>query len=212
MNAERLVSAIGNISDKYVLEYNTDIIQKKKKSTFRFNHKWSIAACFAIVIAVTAIILPTLNKPDIDLEVKMHIFSSYEEFSAVVPSTKVIENLSHIDGVELEINGAFLDTSIEDASKMENFSYFEIGAKKGEQYVANIILKLNDEKGAEKYIENTGLTTKTEVNGIAVSYTYNSDAEYWDSVVVVDQNYYNIVFHSANEEEFITFLMELLKN
>ena len=96
MNAERLVSAIGNISDKYVLEYNTDIIQKKKKSTFRFNHKWSIAACFAIVIAVTAIILPTLNKPDIDLEVKMHIFSSYEEFSAVVPSTKVIENLSHI--------------------------------------------------------------------------------------------------------------------
>lgn len=212
MNAERLVNAIGKISDKYVLEYNTDTVQKKKKSTFRFNPKWSIAACLAVVVAVTALILPTLNKPDTGLEVKMHIFSSYEEFSAVVPSTKIIENLSHIDDVELEIYGAFQDTSIEDASKIENFSHFEIGAKKGEQYVANIILRLNDVDGAEKHIENAGLTTQTEVNGITVSYTYNSDAEYWDTVAVVDQNYYNILFHSANEQEFIDFLTELLKN
>lgn len=212
MNAERLANAIGKISDKYVLEYNTDTVQKKKKPTFRFNPKWSIAACLAVVVAVTALILPTLNKPDTGLEVKMHIFSSYEEFSEVVPSAKIIENLSHIDHVELEIYGAFQDTSIEDASKIENFSHFEIGAKKGEQYVANIFLRLNDAKGAEKHIENSGLTTQTEVNGITVSYTYNSDAEYWDTVAVIDQDYYNILFHSANEQEFIDFLTELLKN
>lgn len=211
MNAERLINAIGKISDKYVLEYTTDTAQQKKKSTLRFNSKWSIAACLAIVVAVTALILPTINKPDTDLEVKMHIFSSYEEFSTVVPDTRIIENLSYIDDVELEIYGAFQDVSIEDATKIEHFSHFEIGAKTGDQYVANVNLRLNDVVGAEKHIENGALTSKTEINGISVSYEYNSDMEYWDSVVVVDQNYYNILFHSSNEQEFIDFLTILLK-
>ncbi len=212
MNAERLINAIGNIGDKYVLEYTTDTASQKKKSVFKFSPKWSIAACLAVFVAVTALILPTINKPDTGLEVKMHIFSSYEEFSAVVPDTRIIENLSYIEDVELEIYGAFQDTSIEDASQKENFSHFEIGVKKGEQYVANIFFRLNDAKGAEKYKENAGLTTETEINGITVSYAYNNDGGYWDSVAVVDQNYYNILFHSSNEQEFIDFFTELLKN
>ncbi len=211
MNAERLINAIGNIGDKYVLEYTTDTASQKKKPVFKFSPKWSIAACLAVVVAVTALILPTINKPDTDLEVKMHIFSSYEEFSAVIPDTRIIENLSYIDDVELEIYGAFQDLSIEDATKIENFSHFEIGAKTGDQYVANVNLRLNDVADAEKHIENSALTSKTEINGISVSYAYNSDMEYWDSVVVVDQNYYNILFHSSNEQEFIDFLTILLK-
>lgn len=211
MTAECLINAIGNISDKYVLEYSTDIVQQKKKPKFRFNPKWSIAACLAVVVAVTALILPTINKPDNNLEVKMHIFSSYEEFSAVVPGTEIVENLSHIDGVKLEIYGAFQDLSLEDATKTENFSYFEIWVKDGEQYIANVNLRLNDAVGAKDHIEHSALTNKTEITGVSVSYAYNSDKEYWDSVVVINENYYNILFYSTNEQEFIDFLTILLK-
>lgn len=212
MNAERLINAIGNIGDKYVLEYEADITPQKKKSFFRFSPKWSIAACLAVVVAVTALILPTMIKPDDGtLEVKMHIFSSYEEFSEVMPDTKIVENLSYIDGVELEIYGAFQDVSIEDATKIENFSHFEIGAKTGDQYVANIYLRLNDIDGAEKHIENSALTSKTEINGIPVSYAYNDDGEYWDSVVIVNENNYNIRFYSAEEKDFLEFLTLVLE-
>lgn len=210
MNAERLIKAIGNIGDKYVLEYETDATQKKKKS-IKFNSKWSIAACLAVVVAVTALILPTMNEPDTTLEVKMHIFSSYEEFSEVVPDAKIVENLSNIEGVDLEIYGAFRELSIEDATKIENFSHFEIEAKAGEQYIANVNIRLNDVTGAEKHIENAALTSSIEINGLQVCYAYNSGKEYWDSAVVIDGDYYNILFHSANEQEFIDFLTNLLE-
>lgn len=212
MNAKRLIDAIGNVSDKYVLEYNADVAPQKKKSTFRFNPKWSIAACLAAVIAITAVIPPILNKRDTNSEMKMHIFSSYDEFSAVVPDSKIIKNLSCVNDVQLEIYGAFKSISIKDAQKARNFSHFEIRAKNGDKYVANIFLTLNDVKGAEKHIKNAGLTTKTKINGISVSYIYNSDMGYWDSVIVVNQNYYNILFHSADEREFIEFLTKLLKS
>lgn len=211
MNAESFINAIGNIGDKYVLEYETDTIQQKKKSAFKFNPKWPIAACLAGVIAVAALILPTMNNRYNGLEVKMHVFSSYEEFCEILPGIKIVENLTHIDGVELEMYGAFVNPSIENATKAENFSHFEIIAKSSGQLAANINLKLNDVEGAYKHIENAALTNKFEVNGIQVCYAYNSDGEYWDSVIVADHNFYNILFHSPNEQEFIDFITNLLE-
>lgn len=211
MNADRLIYAIGNVSDKYVLEYD-DAVEAKKKSRIRFHPRWSIAACLVLVAAVTALILPYITRPDDSLNIKVHIFSSYEEFSAVVPDIKIVENLSSIDGVELEIYGTLQDVSISDTTKAENFAHFDIEAKVGGQLEAVVTLKLNDVGSAEKYIKTAALTTKTEINGIQVHYAYNKDMEYWDSVVVADQNYFNIRFYSDNEQELLEFLTILLKN
>lgn len=46
-------------------------------------------------------------------------------------------------------------------TKAESFSYFSIEAKVGEQYVATVMLKLNDVADAEKYIDNYALTSET---------------------------------------------------
>ena len=200
MNIEYLINAIGQISDKYVLEYTIDTYPQKNKSILRFNAKWTIAACLAVIY------LP-INKPDNGvLKTKMHIFSSYTEFSKIMPDTKIVENLSHIDDVKLEIYGAFQKPWYGDATKAENFSYFEIGAKKGMQYIANIHLRLNNVDSAEKHIETHALTCTTEINGISVSYAYNADMEYWDSVVILNKNFYNIHFYSADENSFLEFL------
>ena len=211
MNAEYLINAIGQISDKYVLEYTIETFEQKKKSVFTFHAKWSIAACLALVVAFTALIYLPINKPNNSvLEMKMHIFSSSEEFFKIMPDTEIVENLSHIDGVELEIYGAFQNPSYEDATKIENFSHFEIGAKIGTQYIASIYLEINAIESAEKHIETHALTSKTEINGIPVSYAYNADLEYWDSVVVIKENFYNILFYSADEKEFLDFLTLVL--
>lgn len=212
MNAEYLINAIGQISDKYILEYTIGTYQQKKKAIFTFNTKWSIAACLAVVVAFTALIYLPINKPDNGvLKMKMHIFSSYEEFSKVMPDTKIVENLSHIDGIELEIYGVFQNPSFEDSTKIENFSHFEIGAKTGTQYIASIHLRINDIDSAEKHIETHALTSETEINGIPVSYAYNADMEYWDSVVIINKYFYNILFYSADEKEFLDFLTLVLE-
>ena len=211
MNAEYLIRAIGQISDKYVLEYTIDACPQKKKAIFSFHPKWGIVACLAVVVAFTALIYLPINKPGNSvLEMKMHIFSSYEEFFKIMPDTEFVENLSHIDGVELEIYGVFQNPSYEDTTKIENFSHFEIGAKIGTQYIASIYLEINAIESAEKHIETHALTGQTEINGIPVSYAYNADMEYWDSVVVINENFYNILFYSADEKEFLDFLTLVL--
>lgn len=207
MNAEYLINAIGKLSDKYVLEYTIDTYPRKNKSILKFNVKWAIVACIAVVVIFTTLIYLPINKPDNSvLKTKMHIFSSYTEFSKIMPNTKIVENLSHIDGVNLEIYGVFQNPCYEDATKTENFSQFEIGAKKGVQYIASIHLRPNNVDSAEKYIETHSLTCKTEINGISVSYAYNADKEYWDSVVIINKNFYNILFYSADENSFLEFL------
>lgn len=212
MNAEHLVEAIGNIDDKYILEYAEYIHQEKKKPMFRFN-KWALAACIAAVLAAAALIIPALNKVNnVELIEKAHIFSSYEEFAAVVPNTQIIENLSSIEGVELKIYGVFKDVSMEDASEIENFSRFEILARKGDVLAANVFLSLNDTEGAQNHIIYSGLTNEAVIGGITVYYVYDSNGEYWDSVLVADQNYYNILYHSESEQEMLEFLKELLEN
>lgn len=211
MNAEHLINAIGQISDKYVLEYTIETFGQKKKAIFSFHPKWGIVACLAVVVAFTALIYLPINKPGNSvLEMKMHIFSSYEEFFKIMPDTEIVENLSHIDGVELEIYGAFQNPSYKDTTKIENFSHFEIGVKIETQYIASIHLEINAIESAEKHIETHALTSETEINDIHVSYTYNADMEYWDSVVIINENFYNILFYSADEKEFLDFLTLVL--
>ena len=207
MNIEYLINAIGKISDKYVLEYAIDTYPQKKQSILKFNTRWTIVACLAVVVVFTTLIYLPINKPDNGvLETKMHIFSSYTEFSEIMPNSKIVENLSRIEGVKLEIYGAFQNPWYEDATKAENFSHFVIDAKKGMQYIANIHLRLNNVDSAEKHIETHALTCTTEINGISVSYAYNADMEYWDSVVIMNKNFYNIHFYSADEKKFFEFL------
>lgn len=207
MNIEYLINAIGKISDKYVLEYTIDTYPQKNKSILRFNAKWTIAACLAVVVVFTTLIYLPINNPNNGvLKTKMHIFSSYTEFSKIMPDTKIVENLSHIDDVKLEIYGAFQKPWYEDATKTENFSHFEIRVKKGMQYIASIHLRPNNVDSAEKHIETHALTCKTEINDLSVSYAYNADMEYWDSVVIINKNFYNILFYSTDEKNFLEFL------
>lgn len=213
MNAELFINAIGNISDRYVLEYEIEIAPQKKKTFLKFHPKWSIAACIALIVATAALVIPLVNQQTNEfLETKAHIFSSYEEFSTVVPDSNILENLSQIDGIEITwIEGDLRDTSIEDVTKAENFSRFVIEAKASEQSIATVILRLNDADGAETYIKNAALTTTAEINDVQVSYAYNTDMECWDAVVMINEDYYNILCYLPDENEFLEFLTKILE-
>lgn len=159
-----------------------------------------------ILALVFAISLVACGSNDVIGEYKAHVFSSYEEFDTVVPDMQIIENLANMDGVNVYIEGAFVDMSIEDSTKIEDFAWFDIQAKRGDEFVATIQLKLNDKNSAAVYVKNHSLVHETTIDGVQVFYAYNADMEYWDSVLEFEGNYYNIHSYSADEQSFIEFL------
>lgn len=208
MTNKNLLQAMGHIDPKLIADAAPDVPQKK--STNKTWVKWaSLAACFAVAIIIA---IPFINNPGIENpgEYKAYIFSSYEEFATVVPDMQIIENLENMDGVDVKIEGAFVDMSIEDSTKIENFAWFDIQAKRGDEFVAYIQLKLNDKDSAAVYIKNHSLEKETTINGVQIFYAYNSDMEYWDSVLEVKGNYYNVHSYSADEQGFVEFLTVIL--
>ena len=125
---------------------------------------------------------------------------------------QIIENLASMDGIDVTIYGVFIDTSIEDSTKIENYAWFDVEAKRGNEFVATVQLKLNDKDSAAVYIKNHSLEKETTINGVPIFYAYNSDMEYWDSVLEVKGNYYNVHSYSADEQSFIEFLTIILDN
>ena len=191
-------------------KYIDETLNYKKKSKSPVWVKWgAIAAC--LCLAAAAGIFGLKQRADNHGEYKAHIFSSYEEFASVVPDIQIVENLSKLDGLEVTIYGTFNDVSIEDHTKIENYSWFDIKAKQGDKYVAFVHLILNDKNSAAVYIKNNSLVNETVINGEHIFYAYNADAEYWDAVVEVNGNYFNILYYSASERDFIDFISALLK-
>ena len=129
---------------------------------------------------------------------------------AVIIAIPFINNPS-MDGIDVTIYGTFVDTSIEDSTKLENYAWFDVEVKRGEEFVATVQLKLNDKNSAAVYVKNHSLVEETTINGVQVFYAYNADMEYWDSVLEVEGNYYNIHIYSADEQGFIDFLNVLLE-
>lgn len=212
MTSKNIFRSMRDIDPQLILDAAPDMPQKKKTSCTRV--KWtSLAACLALIVAVTTMILPTIRNEDHDSgTVKMHIFSSYEEFSGVVPDINVAENICQMDGIEFDIYGAFKDSSIKDATKSENFSHYEFDFRKEGQQIAYMTITPDDIASAEKHIENSALTNEKEINGISVFYVYNPDNEYWDSVIVIGETYYNIFVYAESEQEFVDFLEFALNN
>lgn len=209
MTNTNLLQAMGRIDPRLIADAAPDAPQKK--STNKTWVKWaSLAACFALAVIIA---IPFINNPGIDNpgEYKVHIFSSYEEFNTVVPDMQIIENLASMDGIDVTIYGTFVDTSIEDSTKLENYAWFDVEVKRGEEFVATVQLKLNDKNSAAVYVKNHSLVEETTINGVQVFYAYNADMEYWDSVLEVEGNYYNIHIYSADEQGFIDFLNVLLE-
>lgn len=205
MTADDLIKVIGIISDKFVIEY--DIATKKKRGKFHipFSCKWLVAACLTVVM-ITSLIAQYMNTSNDMLKRKMYIFSSYKEFSAVVTDAKIVKNLSQIDGIELDIYGAFKDFTTEETTRVEDYDFFNVEAKLEKHLFAELILTLDAADKAEKYIDNAALTTVAVINNVPVHYTYDYDAESWDCVVVLNKDYYRIRYFSDDENELIEFL------
>ena len=208
MKKEDFFDVLGELDDDLVKGAKSAMKENKKRKSAWV--KWgAVAACLCLVVAVGIIGLAQgIDSPN---EYAAHIFSSYEEFASVVPDIQIIENLSKLDGVDVTIYGALIDASIEDHTKIENYAWFDIGAKQGEKTIAAVRFKLNDKDSAAVYIKNYSLVNEKAINGEQLFYAYNADLEYWDSIVEVDGNYYNILYYSASEQDFIDFISVLLK-
>ena len=210
MTSKDLYLEFGNIDlDMVEAAAPTQKIKTKKRNAWT---KWfSIAACFAIAMIIA---IPIINNLKIDNpgEYKAHIFSSYDEFNAVVPDIQVIENLANMNGISVTIYGAFVDTSITDSTKLENYAWFDVEAKRGEELFATVQLKLNDKDSAATYVKNHSLVNETTIDGVQVFYAYNTDMEYWDSVFEIDGDYYNLHSYLTDEQGFVKFLFAILDN
>ena len=206
MNAKMFSDAMSELDTKYVNE----ALSYKKKAKKSIWVKWgAVAACLCLVVA--AGIFGLAQGADGPSEYAAHIFSSYDEFANVVPNIQIIENLSNIDGVDVTIYGSLIDVSIEDHTDIKNYAWFDIGAKQGEKTIAAVRLQLNDKDSAAVYINNNSLVNETTINGEQIFYAYNADMEYWDSIVEVNGNCYNILYYSTSEQDFIDFISVLLK-
>lgn len=209
MTSEELYEVLGDINEKYVKDVKE--YHKVKKSVWL---KWSVmAACLCLIVIITTPFLYK-DKSAIDSpgESKIHIFSSYDEFANVVPNMRIIEQLVNIDGVDVAICGTFVDLSIEDSTKVENYAWFDIEAKHEDNYIATIQLKLNDADSADSYVRNHALANETEINGEHIFYTYNADMGYWDSIIEMDGHFYNVHYYGSEETEFHAFINVLLAN
>lgn len=211
MKRNNISETIGNINTKYIDEA-TEYTGVAKITPKKVWYKWvAAAACFAVAIMIA---IPFISNPVIDNlgEYKAHIFSSYDEFNTVVPDVQIIENLANMEGINVTIYGTFVDVSIEDSSKVENYAWFDVEAKRGEEFVATVQLKLNDKDSVAVYVKNHSLVNETTIGGVQVFYAYNADMEYWDSVLEFEGNYYNIHSYSADKQSFIEFLTLILDN
>lgn len=112
----------------------------------------------------------------------------------------------------MAICGTFVDLSIEDSTKVENYAWFDIEAKHEDNYIATIQLKLNDADSADSYVRNHALTNETEINGEHIFYTYNADMGYWDSIIEREGHFYNVHYYGSEETEFHAFINVLLAN
>lgn len=211
MKNTNLLQAMGRIDPKLIEDAAPDS-SSQKKSTNKTWVKWaSLAACLAVAVIIA---IPFINNPGIDnpAEYKAHIFSSYDEFDSIVPDIQIIENLANMDGVNVTIYGTFVDTSIEDSAKIENYAWFDVIAKRGDESFATVQLKLNDNNSAAVYVKTHSLENETTINGVKVFYAYDVDKECWDSILEVEGNYYNVQSYLTDEESFIEFLTVILDN
>ncbi len=204
VSCDQLIRVIGEINEKYILEYNIGAI-KRKSFVYRLNKtKWLVAASFMVVVLTVVFFIPKNHTSDY----KAHIFDSVTELYSVLPERSLLRNLLISDEYEYKFMGTCNNTEIENFYLYENYSSFNVIISRDDHVVAEISLVPDCAAEAGMYAANNSLLKTITINNFAISYGYDEEGVFV-AVLTAEDDMYTIHFHSPNEKEFFRLIEDL---
>lgn len=204
VSCDQLIRVIGEINEKYILEYNIGAI-KRKSFVYRLNKtKWLVAASFMVVVLTVVFFIPKNHTSDY----KAHIFDSVTELYSVLPERSLLRNLLISDEYEYKFMGTCNNTEIENFYLYENYSSFNVIISRDDHVAAEISLVPDCASEAGMYAVNNSLLKTITINNFDISYGYDKE-EVFVAVLTAEDDMYTIHFHSPNEKEFFRLIEDL---
>ena len=213
MNCDQLIKTIGEIDERYILEYDAAVIKGQGlKKTFLKKH-WTIAASIALAFAaMISFISSSTGSGNNTLEFTNHYFESRQEFISILPENALLKNITESDNRAFQYIGVCEGGGMEDHFTTETFSSFDVVIYEDGKVLADISFIPDSKESAAKYAANHELTLNEIINDTTVWYSCLSDEEYYfEAVFMFENDLYLIHCYSPAEADILDILNGLLE-
>ncbi len=209
MNCEHLIKAIGDINEKYILEY-ADIYEIKKVYLKKYLKQGiGLVACLVLIIA-SVFTLPMLNLfENQTVKMQSHYFDSYSQFVEVLPENNLLKNISLEKFNEVAFIGN-CNVGNNDYYDTENYSSFEMVLSK-DNITSEIVFTPNSNKDVKSIAENQSLFETITIDTTVVYYSYNIDEEYYEALFMYDSDLYDVRLEEKDENKLFNLIEDMIK-
>lgn len=203
MKCEKFIKLIGEIDEKYVMEY-LEMPIKRFSIDNKYIKKMMVVASIMLLIGVIAIQMIN-NQTESAFEYKARNFISYEEFCAVLPENNLLENIERQEEITYHYMGFYENVD------SDKFSTFSVTALRDKKVLTNIEYELSPHVVAERYANLHVLDQIITINGTTIYYAYNVDEEYYEAVFMNGKDFYKVQHHVKNEQEVLEIVKDILE-
>lgn len=209
MNCEHLIKAIGDINEKYILEYANIYEIKKVYSKKYLKQGMGLVACLVLIIA-SVFTLPMLNLfENQTVKMQSHYFDSYSQFVEVLPENNLLKNISLEKFNEVDFIGN-CNVGNNDYYDTKNYSSFEMVLSK-DNITSEIVFTPNSNKDVKSIAENQSLFETITIDTTIVYYSYNIDEEYYEALFMYDSDLYDVRLEEKDENKLFNLIEDMIK-
>lgn len=209
MNCEHLIKAIGDINEKYILEYANIYEIKKVYSKKHLKQGIGLVACLVLIIA-SVFTLPIFNFFETQtVKMQSHYFDSYSQFVEVLPKNNLLKNISLEKFNKVDFIGN-CNVGNNDYYDTENYSSFEMVLFK-DNVTIEIVFTPNSDEDFASIVENKNLFETITIDTTVVYYSYNIDEDYYEAMFVYDSDLYDIRSEEKDKVKLISLIEDIIK-
>lgn len=212
MKCETLFTAIGEINDSYICDYDNF---KKNKHGKKINRwiKYASASAAAAAIILIAVLAVYKNKSlnDTSLDLTIHYFESFEDFAEFLPENCLLLNFTENDSFVYEYSSTCVGQyQEEDFYLTEPYDFLTIYMySDSEEY--GYIYSVPDyalEKNAYNPLHET--ESETYINGVTVIYGSEYEEKFHYIKFTYDENIYYFQYCGIEDELMFEIVKELI--
>lgn len=221
MKAEKIIYSMNDIKDDYVTEY-TEKARTVKVKALRHFRTWGIAAaCLALVIICTPILIHIFNPSGIDdpRAGARYEFSSYSELCSVLPEGNIIANIPNSKEANIS---AYVECpeGTTNFADYNNYSYLTVNVSYDDGTGVSIFCVVKSEKTAKEDIdmksilyppEKVSMTTVSDCDIYYTSYE-NGIKKVNIAEFSLDGSLYAFSTTTFSQEELIQYISDMLKH
>lgn len=201
MTSEKLIEMLGDIDEKYIIEYS-EYSQIQKQYIQTYMKRCVIAASIILMIGIIALPIIKESLPHNNpVHGKLEIFPTHQEFISILPEENLLKNFTIADKTTYKYVGEYENVN------SNVFSSFSISVFENEKVITTITYELTPTKSAEELAALHSLVPTT-LNDITIYYKYNENTECYNAVFMNGTALYHVE-HSADEE---TALFAIIKD